>query len=233
MTVDELKEPLRKLAADAYDSIQYACNMGGIVKLLADQLSAGPLCAVLRPDEYASHPILQAIVDKMDDLARTRAMAMPVGQPGTIWSAVAGLGRLMPALGGRDTGERNTHPEVQSRVLELVRLTQSRTKADGALEACRRLAQGSSHDQLLVSLNPLLYHDTRDVRLYQWLLVNDSVLHRAWNWAPNPDGFLDNDTRQACEARGFRDGVQAMVAEPVRELTAAEWAQWQAGHPKT
>lgn len=223
-----MQEPLRHLARDAYDAIQYACNMSGIVKLLVTQLSAGPLCEVLDPHEYASHPILQVIADKMDDLARTRAMALPFGTPGTVWGTISGLERALGSLTSSDTAAKNEHPEVQARVLELVRLTQSRTQADAALEACKRLANGSTLEQLLVSLNPLLYHDTRDSRLYQWLLLADgSVIHMARAWKPREDGFLDINSRVASEARGFRNGIQATASGEVRELTATEWAQWQ------
>lgn len=132
---------LNKWANDAYDFVQGACNLSGVIfafeRLTNDLREMGDL----RPD----HPCVVLWVDKMDDLSRSRPIPMPEDNPdfdATIVELVAVMRRLCDDKSIQGTDERNHHPDIQAVIVKLAKLSGSRepTAFGKAYDAAHELA---------------------------------------------------------------------------------------------
>ena len=143
---------IQNWAKDAYDHVQYACNMSGLVfafeQCVADLADEA---ARLGKDEnwIDHHPVCVAWADKLDDLSRSRTLAaLPTEEH---------LTALVPSFAvrmrevcdeanrlGKGTDWRNQHTVVKEFVRRIVFLTGSREglNAFNALDECERLAAG-------------------------------------------------------------------------------------------
>ncbi len=117
-------KPLKDWYADAYDFVQTACNLSGIVysfdRLIGDLKEAGEL----RPN----HPCIVLWVDKFDDLSRSRPLgALPCDTDiETVNAKLQAVMRRICKTKSFGTDDRNEHPDIQAVIRELVTLAGSR-----------------------------------------------------------------------------------------------------------
>jgi len=141
---------IQNWAKDAYDHVQFACNMSGLVfafeRCVADLAEEA---ARLGKDEnwIDHHPVCVAWADKLDDLSGSRQLdLLPTGEHLT--DLVPHFASKMREVcdeanrQGKGTDWRNQHPDVQQFVRKIVFLTRSREGLNvfNALDECERLS---------------------------------------------------------------------------------------------
>ena len=116
---------MKAWANDAYNLVQDACNLSGIVfaldQLIVDLKDANEL----RND----HPFLVLWIDKLDDLSRSRSfVALPCDQPidELVDELVVVMRRLCDDKTIRGTDERNQHTDAQAVIRKMVSATGTR-----------------------------------------------------------------------------------------------------------
>lgn len=134
-----MMKPIKAWAADAYDFVQSACNLSGIV-FAFERLSND-----LREAEElrADHPCVVLWVDKMEDLSRSRSIDLPDVDESldtVMVELIAVMKRLCDEC--KATDERNTHPDIQAVIVKLAKLSGSRemTAYGDAYDAARKMA---------------------------------------------------------------------------------------------
>lgn len=143
---------IQNWARDAYDHVQFACNMSGLV-------FAFERCVADLADEAARfgkdenwidhHPVCVAWADKLDDLSRSRQLPLlPTEEhlTGLVPDFALKMREVCDEANrlGKGTDWRNQHPDVQEFVRKIVFLTRSREGMNvfHALDECERIAAG-------------------------------------------------------------------------------------------
>jgi len=147
-----MNRTLEQWAKDACDTVQFACNLSGIV-FACQQCVADLITEAKRqgkgPGWVDKHPICVAWSDKMDDLSRSRGLP-PIPGDEHLVDLVPKFAQVMRQLCeeshplGQGTDWCNRHTRAQAFVPKIVHLTGSREGLNvyRALEACEQIAKG-------------------------------------------------------------------------------------------
>lgn len=125
--------PDTKNMAETALTVQDACNASGVVYALQRFV----------PELTADHPVVILFADKLDDLCRCREMEPRPAT--TLTDLMATFKATMDRLceqshkEGHGTDWRNTHPDCQELVLQLVHLAGSRSRFSDAYDACQQM----------------------------------------------------------------------------------------------
>lgn len=148
-----MSRSIQEWAHDAYDHVQSACNLSGIV-FAFEQCVEALVCEAKRLDLGETwvdeHPISVCFSDKFDDLSRSRKFSvMPCDEH---------LAQLMPQFAARmrqlckeshrlgyGTDWRNEHASAQEFVRKIVSVTRSRgVRIFEAFERCEQIVKGET-----------------------------------------------------------------------------------------
>lgn len=143
-------------AADSADTMQYACNLSGLVFAFEQCVEdvAEEARRLGHGDEWINrHPIAVLWIDKLDDLSRSRSL-QPIETSETLSALVPKFAAVMRGICeesrqlGTGTDWRNQHPRAQEMVRKLVSVTGSRDSMAvlRAFDSCERLAKGEPVD---------------------------------------------------------------------------------------
>ena len=143
---------ISRWAEDAGDTVQYACNLSGLVFAFSECVADLALEAekLGKPVRWLNrHPICILWADKLDDVSRSRSLpAVPCSE--NLVDLAPQFAETMRRVcneareAGQGTDWRNQHPDAQTFVRKLVYVTGSREGLNvfRAFDACERLLKG-------------------------------------------------------------------------------------------